>query len=107
MKKQYERAVLEASEVRVLFVLLVVIFLRARHKIKNSFLAAINWLYYFELFIFPPLAFLSTFLTTSKYFPSHPIKIFAVLSTSFMFATLALFLLRPRKWKRTAHWVKA
>jgi hypothetical protein len=107
MKKQYERAVLEASEVRVLFVLLVVMALRARHKIRNSFLAAINWLSYCELFVFPPLAFYSTYLLTSNNFPPHPIKIFAVLSTAFMFATLTLFLLRPRKWRRIAHWVKA
>jgi hypothetical protein len=60
-----------------------------------------------DLWLLPPLAFVSTYLVASKYFPSHPIKIFAVLSTAFMFSTLNLFLLRPRKWKKTAHWVKA
>lgn len=107
MKKRFEKAILVSSETRALFVLLVVLTLRARRRINNSFLAAINWLYYCELFIFPPLAFSSTFLATSKYFPPHPIRIFAVLSTAFMFSTLTLFLLRPRKWKRTAHWVRA
>ena len=109
MKKQYERAILEASDARVLFVLLVVMALHARHKIRNSFLAAINWLYYFELFIFPPLAFLADYFWMKRIFPIHPISELAILSTAFMAMTLTLFLLRPRKWKwkRTAHWVKA
>ena len=66
----------------------------------------LKFLYRVDLWFFPPLAFLSTCLVTSKYFPPHPIKIFAILSTAFMFSTLNLFLLRPRKWKRTAYWVK-
>lgn len=80
-------------------------YVRLRH-IRHQLL---KLLYRVDLWLFPPLAFLSTFLATSKYFPSHQIKLFAVLSTAFMFSTLTLFLLRPRKWKwkRIAHWVKA
>ena len=60
-----------------------------------------------DLWFFPPLAFLSTYLVTSRYFPLHPIKIFAVLATAFMASTLTLFLIRPRRWKKTRHWVKS
>lgn len=71
-----------------------------RHKILNG-------LYRVDLWLFPPLVFYSTYLLTSNNFPPHPIKIFAILSTAFMFATLTLFLLRPRKLVRIFRWVKA
>lgn len=81
--------------------------LRIQGEVIYGFMIFINILYRMDLWLFPPLAFFSAYIITSKYFPPHPIKIFAVLSTAFMFSTLNLFLLRPRKWKRIVHWVKA
>jgi hypothetical protein len=52
-----------------------------------------------DLWLFPPSVFYSVYLTTMKNFPPHPIKIFAVLATAFMSATLTLFLIRPTKHK--------
>jgi len=67
----------------------------------------LKFLYRVDLWFFPPLAFTSAYLLTSKNFPEHPIKIFGVLATAFMFSTLTLFLLRPKRWKKTSHWVRA
>jgi hypothetical protein len=64
-------------------------------------------IYRVDLWLLPPLAFYSTFITAQRFFPPHPISDVAVLSTAFMAMTLTLFLIRPRKWKRIAHWVKA
>lgn len=65
----------------------------------------LNLFYRVDLWLFPPLAFTSTYFLTARYFPAHPIKIFAVLSTAFMFSTLTLFLIRPPK-RRQYHWIK-
>jgi hypothetical protein len=65
----------------------------------------LKFLYRVDLWLFPPLAFISTYIMTSKYFPPHTIKTFAVLSTAFMFSTLTLFLIRPPKRKQF-HWIK-
>ena len=81
--------------------------LRIQGEVIYVAVRLMKFFYRVDLWLFPPLAFISTYLVTSKYFPAHPIKIFAVLSTAFMFLTLTLFLIRPRKWKRTAHWIKA
>ena len=63
-------------------------------------------LYRVDIWLFPPCAFLSSYLTAYQNIPTHPIKLYAVLSIAFMSATLTLFLIRPRKWKKTAHWIK-
>jgi hypothetical protein len=59
-----------------------------------------------DLWLFPPSAFISAYITTTKFFPPHPIKIIAVLATAFMFATLTLFLIRPARRKQTVRWSK-
>lgn len=58
-----------------------------------------------DLWLFPPLAFISTYFATTNHFPQHPIKIIVVLSCAFMFATLTLFLIRPKR-RKNFHWVK-
>ncbi len=64
----------------------------------------LNNLYRSDLWLFPPLSFLSTYKATSRFFPVHPIAFDAIMATSFMAATLTLFLIRPPK-KLQAHWV--
>jgi hypothetical protein len=65
----------------------------------------LNFLNRVDLWLFPPLAFYSTYLVTTRYFPDHLIKFIAIMATSFMAATLTLFLIRPPK-RRPVHWVK-
>lgn len=54
-------------------------------------------IYRVDLWLFPPLAFISTYIATLRYFPAHIMKEEAVLATSFMAMTLTLFLIRPPK----------
>ena len=107
MKNRFYKSLENSTEARALFVLLVVYALSARRTIAALFPAAINWLYYRELYIFPPVAFIADYTWMSRIFPPHPVSEMAILSTAFMSMTLTLFMLRPRKWKKTAHWVKA
>jgi hypothetical protein len=65
----------------------------------------LRFLYRVDLWLFPPLAFYSVYLLTTRDFPEHPIKMVAVLATSFMAATLTLFLIRPPK-RRPYHVLK-
>ena len=67
----------------------------------------IKLIYRVDLWLLPPLAFYSTYITAQRNFPAHPISDMAVLSTAFMAMTLTLFLIRPRKWMRVAHWVRS
>lgn len=82
-------------------------FLRAQGEIIYFLIRSIDLMYRTDLWLFPPLAFFSAYLAANNNFPDHPIKIFAVLACSFMFATLTLFLIRPRRWRRSAHWLKS
>lgn len=84
------------------------IVLRLFIAVQLSHLAQItvNFLSRIDLWLFPPLAFISTYFATTNHFPSHPIKIYVVLSCAFMFATLTLFLIRPKRRKLQVHWVK-
>lgn len=51
-----------------------------------------------DLWVYPPLAFFSAFKAMSRFVPEeHPMALVTVLSTSFMAATLALFILRPAR----------
>jgi hypothetical protein len=59
-----------------------------------------------DLWLFPPAIFFSAYLASNNNFPPHPIKMLAVLSTAFMAATLALFLLRPAR-RLQVHWVRS
>lgn len=83
------------------------IVLRLFIAIQLSHLAQITLKYLsrIDLWLFPPLAFISTYITTNNHFPTHPMKIHAVLSCAFMFATLTLLLIRPKQRKQV-HWVR-
>lgn len=64
-----------------------------RHKVMNI-------LGRVDLWFFPPLAFISGYKAISLIVPAgHPMAFFAIMATSFMCATLTLFLLRPIKRK--------
>jgi uncharacterized membrane protein YhdT len=106
MKKRFAHAVHEASEARALFVLLVALVLRARYRTHHGIQTVAKWLYVHELYIFPPVAFIADYAWMKRIFPEHPFTEMAVLATAFMSMTMTLFLLRPRKWKMAAHWVK-
>jgi len=72
------------------------------HRLRHNTLRA---LYRVDLWFFPPLSFSSSYLALSRFFPHHPIRLFALLASSFMASTLTLLLLRPAKKVYTAHWV--
>lgn len=105
MKKRFHKSLENVTEARALYVLLVVYVLCARRIISESFRVSINWLYYRELYIFPPVAFIADYTWMSRIFPPHPISEMAILSTAFMSMTLTLFILRPKR--KQVHWVKA
>jgi hypothetical protein len=107
MKNRFYKSLENSTEARALFVLLVVYALSARRTIAALFPAAINWLYYRELYIFPPVAFVADYTWMSRIFPHHPISELAILATAFMSMTLTLFLLRPPTRRIKAHWIKA
>jgi len=48
--------------------------------------------------------FTDLFNTTSHFISNHPIALYTILATSFMAATLTLFLIRPAR-KFQAHWI--
>lgn len=79
--------------------------LRLQGEVIYVFVIFLHFIYRVDLWLFPPLAFISTYIVTTKYFPEHPVKLYAVLSTAFMFSTLTLFLIRPPK-RRQYHWIK-
>lgn len=85
----------------------IYIFLRlyAATKLPHLKNRIVDFLYRVDLWLFPPLAFASAYLVASKYFPPHPMIMFAILATSFMFSALVLFIIRPPK-RRRFHWVK-
>ncbi len=78
--------------------------LRLQGEAAYYFMLGIDWLYYRELYIFPPLAFIADYIWMKTIFPDHPMTQFAILATAFMSATLTLFILRPPKRKRI-HWI--
>lgn len=60
-----------------------------RHKMLNVLRRV-------DLWLFPPLAFVSSYKAISQIIPAqHPMAFNAVMTTSFMCATLTLLLLRP------------
>ncbi|MEW6403377.1 MAG: hypothetical protein AB1649_16395, partial [Chloroflexota bacterium] len=81
---------------------LIIILWYARGKQTKQ--KILTTLYRLDLWLFPPLAFLGTFKATLRLIPTHPIAFYAIMATSFMAATLTLFLIRPPK-KVTAHWI--
>lgn len=104
MKHRLYHAIANASEMRAFLVLLFVIILLARRKTIIFISTIANWLYVRELYIFPPLAFISNYFALLKLFPPHPMSQIAVIASSFMSATLTLFMLRPPK-RFQAHWI--
>ena len=62
-------------------------------------------LYRIDLWLLPPLSFFATYKAISHVIPTHPIAFYAIMSSSFMAATLTLFLIRPVS-KKSAHWIK-
>lgn len=81
--------------------------LRIQCEVIYGIVKIIDLIYRVDLWLLPPLAFYSTYITAQRNFPAHPISEMAVLSTAFMAMTLTLFLIRPRKWLRIVRWVKA
>lgn len=65
-----------------------------------------NFLSRVDLWLFPPLMFTAVYITAHNNMPTHPMKIHAVLACAFMFATLTLFLIRPKRRRVNVHWVK-
>lgn len=65
----------------------------------------VKYLSRIDLWLFPPLAFISTYIAANNHFPAHPMKIYTVLACAFMFATFTLFLIRPKR-RKNFHWVK-
>lgn len=64
----------------------------------------LDFLYRVDLWLFPPLAFIGNYFAMLKLFPPHPMKYIAILASSFMSATLTLFILHPPK-RLQYHWV--
>lgn len=58
-----------------------------------------------DLWLFPSMAFASNYHVLTNFFPGHPVKLFAILASSFMSATLTLFIIRPPKRRSPGHWV--
>lgn len=63
-------------------------------------------LYRIDLWLFPPLAFFAAYKAMLRFVPVHPISKMTVLTSAFTSAAYALFLLRPPKRMRLAHWIK-
>lgn len=79
--------------------------LRIQGEVFYTVAIITNFLSRIDLWLFPPLAFITTYFATTNQFPAHPIKMYVVLSCAFMFATLTLFLIRPKR-RKVFHWVK-
>jgi hypothetical protein len=57
----------------------------------------LKWSKRVDLWLFPPVGFWASYGAISKIIPAeHPMAFYAKMATSFMFATLTLFLLRPK-----------
>ena len=85
----------------------VYIALRVFHKGHWPILrtAILKYLVRVDLWLFPPLAFIACYKAISQIVPAqHPMAFVTIMATSFMGATLTLFLLRPPK-KKSAHWI--
>jgi hypothetical protein len=106
VKEKLRKAIYDASETRVIIVLLVVLFLCGRRSFHQHAIRFFKWAYYRELYFFPPLVFLGSYLSLLRVFPPHPIQLFALLASSFMFTTLTILMLRPPKRVYLAHWVR-
>lgn len=104
-KRYYQELVAQAHPVKIVLLVLVFAWLFLRRGILQVVKVSDEWLYRFELLVFPPAAFASNFYLLSRYFPAHPIRMFALLASSFMSATLTLLLLRPPKKRFPGHWV--
>lgn len=67
------------------------------HLIRHKML---NILRRVDLWLFPPLAFISSYKAISQIIPAqHPMAFNTIMATSFMCATLTLLLLRPQNKK--------
>lgn len=107
MKKRLGKAIEHASETRATLVLCVVLGMRVYRDFIRLFRQMLDWLYYHELWIFPPLAFVADYFWLRPIFPpQHPLTTISLLATAFMAMTLTLFLLRPPKRHR-AHWISS
>lgn len=74
------------------------------NKYKKSFEKKIRKI---DLWIIPPIAFFGCYLNIEKIFPkNHPMSTISIMGTSFMFATLTMMIVRPKK-KNNLHWIKS
>lgn len=80
--------------------------LRIQGEVFYAIAITASYLNRIDLWLFPPLMFTAVYITAHNNMPSHPIKTIAVLSCAFMFTTLTLFLIRPKRRKVEVHWVK-
>lgn len=104
-KRYYQDLIAQANPIKIALLLPVLAWLFLRRGILLVVRVSAEWLYHFELLVFPPAAFASNFYVLSRFFPTHPIRLFALLASSFMSATLTLLLLRPPKKRFPGHWV--
>jgi hypothetical protein len=67
----------------------------------------LKWCKRIDLWLFPPAGFWACYNSISNIIPAgHPMAFNATMATSFMFATLTLFMLRPKARGRIqVHWV--
>jgi len=104
-KRYYQDLVAQAHPLKITLLVLVFAWLFLRRGILLAVKFSADWIYRFELLVFPPAAFASNFYVLSRFFPTHPIRLFALLASSFMSATFTLLLLRPPKKRFPGHWV--
>ena len=98
MKKRLYQVVLQASEFRSLLVFSYLITRRASVRLASL-------LHILDVYLFPPLVFVSNFYAVNRLFPPHPVRMIGVLASAFMSTTLTLFVLRPPKRRFPGHWV--
>jgi hypothetical protein len=105
MKKRLYEALEKASEFRIYIAIAWLIYCRVNRASIRFLKQCFEWLYYRELYLFPPLAFVADYSWMKQVFPNHPISELGIVSSAFMTMTLTLFILRPPK-RVKAHWVK-
>lgn len=105
LKRYYQDLLAKANPINIALLLPVLAWLFFRRGVLHVVKVSAEWIYRFELLVFPPAAFASNFYVLSNFFPTHPIRMFAILASSFMSATLTLLLLRPPKKRFPGHWV--
>jgi hypothetical protein len=99
-KEEFDKVWKELTPLQARYIVLLARVYWMEHKVSRI-------LRRIDLWFFPPTMFVTSYKAISQLVPSnHPMALYTLLATSFMSATITLFLLRPAK-KKNFHWIKS